>query len=563
MSEKLNSKEKDNLDIKIATDVINSNIINLHASANKEHLVIYSGVDNETGEHLKRSLKGISKYKIFPNQEQIDKRIKKEIEESSKTLSQNEIKKLKDKYIKDQTTKNIKAQAGYSNELKEQARKNADNILKGDKTRVKQYDNLSKQEQVKVAKEHPNYNVNSANHQLIDLVEVDSNGNYIKGSGVQLKMVGKDAESCFEQLSSKDFTKYYDNGVDVYVPKEYFNEIQKECKEKIQGLEQQLKFMKENNKSQIDIDKKQKELEKYQKISKQTKPSKVSTQEAIEARTDPIKSTAKDICKNAHNAGIQAAKMGAMIAGGVSVVQNIYECIASGKDMKEAIKDVGKTTAFGAGGAYAGAFAGSAIGAFMKNASSVTLRNASKTNLPSLIVTSSIEITKSFCKFYRGEIDGASLLEELGQKGSGISASAFMASVGQIVIPVPVVGAMIGGMVGYSLNSMFYQELKGSLENAKLAKERRIQVEKECKIALNQILKQRDEINFLINSYFNEHIGFLNSNIRELENALNMQDVDETIRISNLLTHKLGGETQFENFSEFENFMKGEESFKL
>lgn len=46
--------------------------------------------------------------------------------------------------------------------------------------------------------------------------------------------------------------------------------------------------------------------------------------------------------------------------------------------------------------------------------------------------------------------------------------STMMATMGQIAIPIPVVGAVLGGMIGYSLSSIFYQ---AALDSAKRAKE--------------------------------------------------------------------------------------------
>ena len=56
--------------------------------------------------------------------------------------------------------------------------------------------------------------------------------------------------------------------------------------------------------------------------------------------------------------------------------------------------------------------------------------------------------------------------------------SSLYAVIGQALIPIPVVGGIVGGMMGYALSSATFSLLKNALEEEKLAKENRILVEK-------------------------------------------------------------------------------------
>ena len=82
-----------------------------------------------------------------------------------------------------------------------------------------------------------------------------------------------------------------------------------------------------------------------------------------------------------------------------------------------------------------------------------------------------METGKTLKSYFTGDISGLECLEELGEKGVGQLSAAMFAAVGQILIPVPVVGAMIGSMAGYALSSALYKELLDSLKEAKLAEE--------------------------------------------------------------------------------------------
>ncbi|GAA9127527.1 hypothetical protein BTM342_10230 [Helicobacter pylori] len=54
-----------------------------------------------------------------------------------------------------------------------------------------------------------------------------------------------------------------------------------------------------------------------------------------------------------------------------------------------------------------------------------------------------------------------------------------MAFAGQALIPIPVVGALIGGFVGAALSEAFFNALNS--KKVELARQRRIEIEKECR----------------------------------------------------------------------------------
>ncbi len=148
----------------------------LYASANREHLSVLD------------KLKEISKRKINPN------------------------------YI----NQNTNQQAGFSAEHKEQAHTNAQNILMENGERLVQYDNLSVDQKAQIGERFPDYATPNKNHELVDRVMVDRNGNVIPGTLTQSKFVGRNGAECFEKFLSKDYEKYSENGVKMEIPKDFF-----------------------------------------------------------------------------------------------------------------------------------------------------------------------------------------------------------------------------------------------------------------------------------------------------------------------------------------------------
>ena len=212
---------------------------------------------------------------------------------------------------------------------------------------------------------------------------------------------------------------------------------------------------------------------------------------------------------------------------------------------------------------YATAFAGSSIKGTMQNSSSDYVRALSKTGLPVIAVSVLIETSQSISRLFNGEIDGTEFLHEIGQKGSSMLASAAGAGVGQIVIPIPVLGGLVGGMIGYSMSSAYYSSLLMVLSEAKLAREYRELVEIECKNAIISIRNYRSEVNHLIDSYISDYRETFENALNEINTAYRFSDINKAILASNIITNKMGKEALFEDMDDFQRIMESNTNIKL
>lgn len=134
-------------------------VVSRYGSASKEHLVSYSGVDNENGRKLVRGLEKTAESKVN----------------------------------KDYASQNIKQQAGFAAEDKYTARQNAEKIISGSKERYSRTDDLGR-----------------VNDPLFDHVLLDEDGVVVLGSGEQMKFVGNSPKACLNKLASEKFQKYID-----------------------------------------------------------------------------------------------------------------------------------------------------------------------------------------------------------------------------------------------------------------------------------------------------------------------------------------------------------------
>ncbi len=502
----------------------NSNIVNaaivgavseesaLYASANKEYLAI---LDDKT---LGRTLEGISEYKVNPKYQY----------------------------------QNINQQAGFSAELKEQAHANAQNILMENKERLVQYDNLSVDQKAQIRERFPDYAAPNKNHELVDHVMVDKNGNVIPGTLTQSKFVGRNGAECFEKFLSKGYEKYLKNGVKMEIPKDFFGDFQKEANIKIKSLESQIA----KQKSFGDFQKAAKLEEKLQKcktIKANTRSASITKEEAIYARNHPTLSTAKDMASHSHQAGMNAVGVGVLVSGGVSLITNTYECIANGKDPKKALKHIAIATLKGGAYSYGVAFSSSLLGSVMQNSANKIIQSFGKGSMPAMIVGACVANFTIFGRYLSGKIDEAELCKQLGRTNTTLISGGAMAFAGQALIPIPVVGALIGGFVGAALSEAFFNALNS--KKVELARQRRIEIEKECRESIRLLEMYRNQFKEVFERYFQETARFFNESFDELERALYAGDADLAIGANNKIQEGLGQKSLFGNKQECWNFI--------
>ncbi len=479
----------------------------LYASANKEYLAI---LDDKT---LGRTLEGISEYKVNPKYQY----------------------------------RNINQQAGFSAELKEQAHANAQNILMENKERLVQYDNLSVDQKAQIGERFPDYATPNKNHELVDYVMVDRKGNVISNTLTQSKFVGRNGAECFEKFLSKGYEEYLKNGMKMEIPKDFFGDFQKEANIKIKSLESQIA----KQKSFGDFQKAAKLEEKLQKcktIKANTRSASITKEEAIYARNHPTLSIAKDMASHSHQAGMNAAGVGVVVSGVVSSITNIWECLANGKDPKKAIKHTAIATLKGGAYSYGVAFASSSLGGMMQNSANKVIQSLGKSSVPAMIVGACVANVTILARYFSGKIDEVELCKQLGRTNTSLLSGGAMAVAGQALIPIPVVGALIGGFVGAVLSEAFFNVLNS--KKVELARQKRIEIEKECRESIRLLEMYQNQFKEVFEQYFHETTKFFNQSFNELERALYAGDADLTIGVNNKSREWLGQKALFDNKQE-------------
>ncbi|GAA7631273.1 hypothetical protein HpMMM31_07210 [Helicobacter pylori] len=176
----------------------------------------------------------------------------------------------------------------------------------------------------------------------------------------------------------------------------------------------------------------------------------------------------------------------------------------------------------------------------MQSSANKIIQSLGKGSAPAMIVGAGVASCKVFIDYCRRKINETELLKRLVRANTTLISSGAMAVAGQALIPIPVVGALIGGFVGAVLSETCFNALLKAREEAKLARQRRIETEKECREIIGLLEAYQNKFNEVFEQYFYETTKFFNQSFDELERALYAGDADLAIAANNKIQERLG-----------------------
>ena len=487
-------------------------VVSRYGSANAEFIKGYAGLDNETGQEFSKGLADIAKHKLNENP--------------------------------GEAVKNIKQQAGFSAEVAATSRDNAEAIIGKSDGRTFRSDDL------------PQY---GKNHNVVDRVQI-LNGEIVEGTQAQMKFVG-DRDQLFHKIAKTEgeFARY--RGVKLEIPSEQFEGAQKFCRDKASGLRDQALVVEQHGKLEIAA-KLRSEANNYDQLSDNIKDSGLTTEQAIYYREHPKTATAFDIGRMSHRAGIQGAKVGATIGLSISLLQNLFAVAQGKKETADVLNDLVFDTAKAGVIGYSTGFVGAAVKGGMQQSGRQTIRTLAGTSAPTLVVNVCLSLGNSVKRYVTGEIDETQLLVEVGEKGAGMLSSSMMAAIGQIAIPIPFVGAAIGGMIGYTLSSLFYQSALDAAAGAKASRENLERVHAIEAAARIHIGEQQAQLDAFMRREIPELLQ-QTQQLFALVNSAEHQNADTFAAGINQYAILLGKQLQFQSIAEFDEFMNSDQPFRF
>ena len=172
-----------------------------------------------------------------------------------------------------------------------------------------------------------------------------------------MKFVGSSPKKLLDKLKSKKYAKYRDADVSMVIPDDYYDVLMGDgpdgINEQIRKLQGELDGGRLAGKNSEAI---QQQIDDLKQIKKSLRKSGLTKREALYAREHPRRMVAKDVARVANKAGLQQARNGALIGGGVSLIRNMVACINGSIEPAEAARNVGVDAGLAAAFGYVTAF---------------------------------------------------------------------------------------------------------------------------------------------------------------------------------------------------------------
>lgn len=278
-----------------------------------------------------------------------------------------------------------------------------------------------------------------------------------------------------------------------------------------------------------------------------------------ELRTKKI----KNVVKTSHEAGKNASINSGITTATISSILNVTAVIKGEKDTEEALYSVAKDTGKAAASGYILGGGLTSLSHTLSNSSSTFIKKLVSSNIPGNIITAVVVTGDTIKKYAEGEISTEECVIELGEKGLNLATTGSAMAIGQAVIPIPIVGAAVGALVGSVAMSKLYNDVVYSLKNKQLEHEERMRLIEESRYIRDQLINFRKELELYFSDYFNDCTECFSFSLTTIKSALLNGDANGVIFGANEITKKLGGKVKFNNMNEFYDFLLSNEEDEL
>lgn len=268
--------------------------------------------------------------------------------------------------------------------------------------------------------------------------------------------------------------------------------------------------------------------------------------------------------KNAIETGHQAGVNTAMAAGKAGLVfsgiQNVVDVINGKKTAGEALSDTAVTGGKAAVTGYCLGGGMTVLSHTLSSSSSPFIRSLAKSNVPGQVITAVMTFGNTLKRYGNNEITTQQFILEVGSKGLSAATAGYAAVAGQAIIPIPVVGAAIGAVVGTVMTNSYFADLMTQLERKEIEHQERLRIIEESKRAAVQARAYREELEKYLDAYFKDCHDCFDAALSNMQISYRVGDADGVISGANQITRKLGGTVYFDSVDEYKSFLDSDEA---
>jgi len=275
----------------------------------------------------------------------------------------------------------------------------------------------------------------------------------------------------------------------------------------------------------------------------------------------------KAVLTDMHQSGLRAGSIGAGIAGSMTGITESYALFNGERQLADATINMAISSAKG----YATGYTVTALSKGGIHASSHFLgeavsKNLTRSNAHVAIAVGVVNTGKAMASYIKGDIDFEELSDQVSHTAITSTSSFYYGALGQIVFPIPVVGALVGSGVGYLIGNLLHQSgliALGDSAVVKEAKARRQQIEQICLQAIPQIQLHRQQLEHQLQQHAELRHQGLDFGFELMEEALDSFEPEQYIKGLNKIGEQFGIVLPYKNFENFDQMMTSDKAFSF
>lgn len=197
---------------------------------------------------------------------------------------------------------------------------------------------------------------------------------------------------------------------------------------------------------------------------------------------------------------------------------------------------------------------------------SSTAKALSKLAPPAALASGVLACKDATVGYLRGDISSEEFLASVSHTVITTTSSFYMGALGQLALPIPVVGAFIGSSVGYFMSHIMHQSsliALGDTAAVAAAKQRRRAVEEMCRTTIPAMRKHRAELEQNIERHFSQRRDNLLLSFRQMDAALLRWNPNAFASALNQINQLYGMSLRYKTFGEFDRVMRSDRDFEF
>lgn len=176
------------------------------------------------------------------------------------------------------------------------------------------------------------------------------------------------------------------------------------------------------------------------------------------------------------------------------------------------------------------------------------------------------DTSQAIVRYMKGDIGKEKLLEEISSITINTTSILVYGTLGQLLIPIPLVGMIIGGCVGNLVGSSLQQSghlALGDSPAVRAAKKRHEEINTLCSHLIPAIHKSRDQLERYLENYFAGRKEIFSKCFEQINQSLENMDTDTFIGALEDISEQFGNKIEFDAQDGFDDFMNSDEPFKF